>query len=501
MMDIRFQAGGPQAWKADAALLFVCSGEDPLKASPALLEAAPWLGISPGLRDFRGDENEITVLYGHPDLNIPRVILVGLGESGKAGVDKVREAAALAARHCRKLRLTSMLLPFECFAGLSGGAARLVEESVYGALISLYRYTALKSADEKGKPDPLWLALGFTESSVPDIAHAAARRGERAARSMAMARGLAITPSNIMTPGAMAEQAVDAARRHGLKCKVHDMAELAEMGCNALLAVGQGSKNEPKMIVLEYAPKGHEEDKPIVLIGKGVTFDSGGISIKPPTDMHQMKGDMTGAAVVLSVMTAVADEDIPRRVVAIMPCAENMPGGGAFKPGDVVKSFSGKTVEIMNTDAEGRMLLCDALAYAQKKYSCAGIVDIATLTGACMVALGREIGGLFSDDEDLSGRIRAIGQTVGEPFWPLPLWSPYRKALKSEVADISHMGPREGGAINAAIFLKEFVNEGTRWAHLDIAGTDWATKDTPLCVSGPTGFGVRTLIDLVRAGL
>lgn len=269
----------------------------------------------------------------------------------------------------------------------------------------------------------------------------------------------------------------------------------------ALLAVGQGSARPPRLVVLEHAPEGHEQDKPLILVGKGITFDSGGISLKPAANMQQMKCDMTGAADVLAAIATLAEEDAPRRVIGLLACAENMPDGRATRPGDVVRSAGGDTVEITNTDAEGRLVLCDALAYAQKQWTPAAMVDIATLTGACAVALGTELAGLFCDDTDLAERIRAAGGVGGENYWRLPLWQPYAEQLKSEVADICHTGPREGGAINAALFLKHFVREGVRWAHLDIAGVDWNAKKSPLCPVGASGFGARTLLELARGGV
>ena len=269
----------------------------------------------------------------------------------------------------------------------------------------------------------------------------------------------------------------------------------------ALLAVGQGSARPPRLVVLEHAPEGHEKDKPLILVGKGITFDSGGISLKPAANMQQMKCDMTGAADVLAAIATLAEEDAPRRVIGLLACAENMPDGRATRPGDVVRSAGGDTVEITNTDAEGRLVLCDALAYAQKQWTPAAMVDIATLTGACAVALGTELAGLFCDDTDLAERIRAAGGVGGENYWRLPLWQPYAEQLKSEVADICHTGPREGGAINAALFLKHFVREGVRWAHLDIAGVDWNAKKSPLCPVGASGFGARTLLELARGGV
>lgn len=498
-MDIRFQTSGPSQWKASVMVVLACKGENPAEVCKSCADAAPWFTIAPGLRDFQGETNELALFHGLPDIALPRVLAVGLGHRDKVTLDVIRRALGSALGHCRQLGLETVLLPADQLHHLPGEPLRLVEESILGALLGLYRFTRLRTPKDDDRKDPRWLALGLASANVPDDVHAAARRGEYAAQGVYLARNLANTPPNIMTPTAMAEAAEDIARRHQLRCEIFDTAALREMGCNTLLAVGQGSAQESRMLVLEHCPKGFEETKPLILIGKGITFDSGGICIKPAANMHIMKSDMSGAAAVLGAIESIAAQNIACRVIAVLPCAENMPSGSAMRPGDVVTSYSGKTVEILNTDAEGRLVLCDAISYALKHWTPCAMVDIATLTGACAIALGGEVGGLFCDDATLTERIRAIGGTVGEPFWPLPLWEGYQDNLKSEVADISHMGPREGGAINAALFLKNFVDENVVWAHLDIAGTDWAAKKTPLSPVGAIGFGVRTLTELARA--
>ncbi|MEG2173669.1 MAG: leucyl aminopeptidase [Desulfovibrionaceae bacterium] len=498
-MDIRFQTGGPSQWKASVMLVLACKGENPAEMCSACDEASPWFAIAPGLRDFQGETGELTLFHGLPDLAVPRVLVVGLGYRDKVTLEVIRRALGGALAHCRQVGLESVLLPADQLHRLPGGPLRLVEESVLGALLGLYRFTRMRTPKDDDRKDPRWLALGLVSANVPDDVHGAARRGEYAFEGVALARDLANAPANVMTPTAMAEAAQDVARRHQLHCEIFAEDALREMGCNTLLAVSQGSAQEARLIVLEHCPKGFEDTKPLILIGKGLTFDSGGICIKPAANMHIMKSDMSGAAAVLGAMNSIAAQDIPCRVIAVLPCAENMPSGSAMRPGDVVTSYSGKTVEILNTDAEGRLVLCDAITYALKHWTPSALVDIATLTGACAIALGGEVAGLFCDDALLTDRIRAIGGTVGEPFWPLPLWEGYQENLKSEVADISHMGPREGGAIHAALFLKNFVDDKIAWAHLDIAGTDWAFKKTPLSPVGAIGFGVRTLTELARA--
>lgn len=500
-MDIRFQNLGPEQWKAEVMLAPICQDEDMLEACPELDKAAPWLAVAPALRDFKGKADELALLHGHPDLAVPRVLAVGLGPRETLDLHGVRKAVASAVRRCRQQGYSSILLPEPALARLPGGRERLVEESVCAALLGLYRFAGLKKPADDEPADPQWLALGFDGQSVPDGAHAAARRGENAAGAVRLTRDLATTPGNLLYPEKLALRAQELAGELGFQCTVLDEAELEKEGMGALLAVGQGSARPPRLVVLEHAPGGHEQEKPLIFVGKGITFDTGGISLKPAANMQQMKADMTGAAAVLAAVAALAREGAPRRVIGLMACAENMPDGRAMRPGDVVRAASGDSVEILNTDAEGRLVLCDALAYAQKQWTPAALVDIATLTGACAVALGTQLAGLFCDDEDLSERIRAAGGVCGEEYWPLPLWKPYTEQLKSEVADICHMGPREGGAINAALFLQHFVHEGVRWAHLDIAGVDWATKATALCPVGPSGFGARTLVELARGGV
>ncbi len=497
-MDIRFQAGGPSAWKGQAMLTFACKDEDPSNLCPEVGEASPWFTIAPGLRDFDGTKGQVATFHGHPEHNVPRVIAIGLGERDKFSLETFRNCIAAGVNRCRNLGVESILIPVPALEALPGDTTRLVEEATCASILGLYRFMDLRTPKPDHKKDPLWLAFGFAESSVPDAEHKAARRGEHAANGVCLARDLANSPPNIMTPKALAKAAADVAKKHGMKYTELNVEELEKINCNALLAVGQGSANPPCLAIIEHAPKGRENDDPIIFVGKGLTFDSGGISIKPAANMHTMKSDMSGAAAIIGAMHAAGEDDIDRRIIAVIACAENMPGGKAMRPGDVVKSHSGKTIEIINTDAEGRLVLCDALSYAQEQWTAKYIVDIATLTGACAIALGKEIAGLFSDDTALCEEIRSIGALTGDNYWPLPLWDNYNKGLQSNVADLSHLGPREGGAINAALFLKNFIKDNVRWAHLDIAGADWASKTTAICPAGAIGFGARSLIELMR---
>lgn len=500
-MEVRFQNLGPEHWKGDVMLVLACEGEELLLQNPELDTAAPWLAVAPALRDFTPKEGGLALLHGHPELAIPRVLAIGLGKREEVTPEHIRKAVAAGVQRCRTLGVRSILLPEPLLSRLPGGRERLVEECVCAAQLALYRFDSLKKTPRDEPPAPEWLALGFEGESVPDGGHAAARRGESAAWAICRARDLANTPGNLLSPALLAERAATLAEESGLACEILDEDALAREGLDCLRAVGQGSARPPRLVILEYAPAGHEQEKPLILIGKGITFDSGGICLKPAANMHQMKCDMSGAAAVLASMAALAREGAPRRVVGILACAENMPDGGAFRPGDVVNAANGDSVEIINTDAEGRLALCDALAWAQKRWTPAAIVDIATLTGACAVALGTGLAGLFCDDDGLAERLTAAGAAAGENFWRLPLWQPYADQLKSEVADVKHTAGREGGAITAALFLRHFVREGELWAHLDIAGVDWNAKTTPLCPEGASGFGTRTLLELARGGI
>ncbi len=497
-MDIRFQAGGPELWKAAVLLTFAYKDEDPAALCAEIESICPWFTIAPGRSDFSGKSGELALFHGHPKQSVPRVLAIGLGKKESFSLNTFRKGVASAVARCQELGLENILLPMPALKALVGDSSRLVEEAVCAAFLGLYKFTSLRTDTKDVKPEPKWLALGFTQKSVPDKAHAAARRGEYAAAGVILARNLANTPPNIMTPTALAEAAQKMCKAEGIDFTKLDEKKLRKMGANTLLAVGEGSSQETCMVVMEYAPKGHEKEDPIVFVGKGVTFDSGGISIKPAANMHMMKSDMAGAAAVVGALQAIAQNNIERRVIGVLAVAENMPSGSAMRPGDVVKSLNGKTVEILNTDAEGRLALCDALTYVQQEWKPAFVVDIATLTGACAVALGTDVAGLFSDDTQLVDEILAIGKVVGDNFWQLPLWPAYEDGLKSEVADIAHMGAREGGAISAALYLKSFMEKDVRWAHLDIAGTDWGFKKTPLAPVGAVGFGVRTLLELAR---
>lgn len=511
MMDIRFQAGGSGRWKADAALAFFFEGEGPEQAASALEQAAPWLGIAPALRDYRGRKGEMTVMYGPAAMDLPRVVALGLGAREKAGGEDgliaLRHAVGGALRLCREHGLESVAVDMpsvERLAPVYGlDASRLAREIALSALLGLYRYERWRSGQDASPADPRWLAFLFREEHADDAVREAARLAEAEAAGLYLARDLANGPANEVTPSFMASTAEELAARYaeyGMSCRILGPGELEERNMGAFLAVAGGAEQEPRLVALEYAPRG-AEGRPVVLVGKGITFDSGGISLKPSAGMAEMKGDMSGAAAVMGVFEAMGrlapQWTPPCPVVGVMPCTENMPGGRATRPGDIVVAMSGRSIEIVNTDAEGRLVLADAMTYAQKTWNPGGMIDIATLTGACAVALGKGNAGLFANDDALADMLHAAGCSLGERNWRLPVWESSREILKSNVADMLNSGAREGGALHAAFFLSCFVEEGMRWAHLDIAAAD--AGESPINAKGATGFGVRTLLDAVRS--
>ena len=360
-----------------------------------------------------------------------------------------------------------------------------------GALLGHYRFTRYvteKSNDRK--PLSAMTVLAETSSHVASIKRGV-RRGEVAGEATCFVRDLCNTPANLLPPSRVVEEAKKVAKEKNVKLTVLNRRQQEKLGMGGLLGVSRGSQEPPQFIILEYSGAS-KKDKPIVLVGKTVTFDSGGISLKPSENMEQMKADMTGGAEVLATVQALARLRLPLNVIGLLPVTENMPGGRATKPGDILTMLSGKTVEVQNTDAEGRLILADGLAYATRlKPKC--IIDIATLTGACAVALGQFAIGMLGNDDKLKSQLKAAGEKSGERVWEMPLWDEYFEQLKSDCADMRNIGGRGGGMITAAIFLSKFVGNSP-WVHLDIASTDWSGSERAYISKGPTGIGTRLLI-------
>ena len=498
-MDITVQRSEVKEWQADVLLCPLPEKKNIVLENDILAQAVPWLLHSPAIRDVLSDRGEISLLYGESEAALSRTLFFGLGNPDELSLDDFRLSLAKALKFCDTHKFSSVILPQTLLDSLPFGKTRLLEESVYAACLSRFHGKFLQT--KENAPFHAHLTIALTPSQNLETVQKAVDHGKKAGEATNFARSLVDLPANLLTPDDLAKKALEIANANGFSCTILDENALRENHMGAFLAVGQGSVHPPRLVVLEYAHENAPTKEPVVLIGKGICFDSGGISLKPAAKMHLMKGDMTGAAAVLSALQAIAQEKLPCHVVGLLACAENMPDGGAVKPGDVVSGMNGETIEITNTDAEGRLVLCDALVYAQKHWEPKAIIDIATLTGACAIALGDELAGLFCTTDTLASRIEASGKVAGEYFWRMPLWKNYTKKLESDIADICHTGVREGGAINAALFLKHFVSDAIPWAHLDVAGVDYNEKKSALCPKGATGFGARTLFELVRGGL
>ena len=500
-MDIAWEIAPPAAWRAEALMLFTFGRDNDAPEEPysglarAMELAAPWLAVHRGFADFEAGKGETVVLYapGTEACSALRVVLAGLGPRRKFDAAALRSAAGAALAACRSLRVERAALPAAVAQGLPLEELAALEEILCAGMLGLYLYEPFKSEKDKKAGFPRELAL-WSEQDPPAGAHEALKRARSAAAGVRLARDLVNAPPNVCDADYLAQAARDMAAAHGLEVEVLDKGTVREMGMGAFSAVAQGSAGPANLIVLKTPAAAKPGAKPLVVVGKGVTFDTGGISLKPASSMNGMKGDMAGAAAVLGLFQALGDMGADLPVVGVMPCTDNMPGGRAFRPEDVITTLSGKTVEITNTDAEGRLLLCDALTFAQR-FSPSLLVDLATLTGACVVALGPKVAGVFGNREERVAQLRALGEAVGDRFWPLPLWDMYFENLKSGVADMQNAGPREGGAVNAALFLKQFVAEDVDWLHLDIAGPAYEDKKSG-STGGGTGFGVRTLLAL-----
>lgn len=440
--------------------------------------------------DFAGKRDETLLTYGRG--SALRVLLVGVGKGEDATRATLRRAAAVTAKRARTLgagRCAFAVLPEARGKTTPYDLGQVTAE---GAAQGAWAFTELKRPPEDQKAELAAVTLVVTNAERPE-AEAGRVVGEAIAEGHRLARHLQMQPGNVCTPSYLAARAKEIAERHGYALTVLDRAQLRAEGMGALLAVAQGTQEEPRFLVLEY--RGAGAAAPVALVGKGVTFDAGGISIKPAASMEDMKYDMSGAAAVLGTMEAIGRLRPRVNVVAVVPATENLPSGTAVKPGDVVKSHLGKTIEIVNTDAEGRLILCDALSYV-RRFKPAVILDAATLTGAVVVALGAHAIGVMGNDDGLLEEVRTAGERAGERCWPLPLWEEYRDLLKSEIADMKNSGGRGAGTIAGGWFLKEYI-EGTPWAHLDIAGTAYTDVEGPHQVKGPTAVGVRLFTEFL----
>jgi leucyl aminopeptidase len=438
--------------------------------------------------EISGKALELTLIHHPPGVAAKRVLLVGGGKPEGFHSAQVRKLAGAALRYLKSRSCKNIAMVLE--RGWATG--ELVSAVVEGAVLADYEPDRYKSNSDEHKSEvATFSVLAAQEGEDFDRA---ANRGRILAEAQNFTRTLVNEPANRLTPSKIAEAARQVARETGLECEVLDQARMHELGMGALLGVAQGSAEPPALIVLRYRPDHPAGESHLGLVGKGVTFDTGGISIKPADGMEKMKYDMAGGGAMLGAMRALAQLKPSIAVSAFIPCVENMPGSRAQRPGDIVTAMSGKTVEVINTDAEGRLILADAITYARKQ-GCTHLVDAATLTGAIVVALGHYRVGLFSNDDSLRDRVLTASELEGERMWPMPLDEEYKDYLKSVFADLPNVGGRWGGAVTAAMFLKEFA-EDTPWVHLDIAGTAWLDDGKPYLAKGASGIPVRTLVRL-----
>ncbi|HXG70062.1 MAG TPA: leucyl aminopeptidase [Gemmatimonadaceae bacterium] len=486
MLNVTLSAANPS--EVGTPLLVVALVENPTLGGIAALDTAVAGALTRTIemKDFRGARDEMLHLTGVAK-GPRRLMLIGMG----AVTDKrasLKRAATLAARHAHRLGVGEM-------AWYSGQiTAEETEAVAVGLIAGSWEYTELKSQPPEGdRKKPLERATILTSNT--DDNRRGLANGQAIGQGQSLARRLAMMPGNVCTPDLLAQTAKEIGQRHGIEVTVLGRAEMEAEAMGSFLAVAQGTPQEPKLVVLKYngGPAGQ---KPVMLIGKGLCFDSGGISIKPAQGMEYMKFDMCGAAGVLGALEAVGQMKLNVNVVGMIGATTNMPSGTAMNPGDVVKSHFGKSIEIINTDAEGRLVLADLLSYA-RRFNPDVVIDAATLTGACVIALGHAATGVFTNDDVLLAEVLAAGKRAGEPGWPLPLWDEYKDLIKSDVADVKNSGGRPAGAVTAALFLKEFV-EGFPWVHLDIAGTAYSETDLVTIPKGPTGVPTGTFVEFIR---
>jgi leucyl aminopeptidase len=445
--------------------------------------------------DVEGKAGDTLLVNHMTHGKIERVLLVGLGKKEELTIATYRKAltaAAAALKSCGTKQATSALHEAEV---PNQDLAWKIRQSVEMLEAALYRYTITKSEKEQGK-SPRLVKLQFLLAQEIDEAAAATgiRQGQAIAKGMKLARDLGNLPGNVCTPTYLAEQAEKLGKEHKkLKVKILDEPELEQLGMGSLLSVSKGSRQSAKLIVMEYHGAADKKAKPHVLVGKGLTFDAGGISLKPGAGMDEMKYDMCGGASVIATLGVAADLELPLNVVGLVPASENLPDGAANKPGDIVTSMAGITIEILNTDAEGRLILCDTLTYA-KRYDPVAVIDTATLTGACIVALGRHPSGLMGNDDALCDSLIHAGNTAHDRVWRMPIWEDYQEQLKSNFADVANIGGPDGGSITAACFLARFTKE-YKWAHVDIAGTAWKTGAEKGATGRPVPLLSQYLLD------
>jgi leucyl aminopeptidase len=494
-LDIKVRIGDIGKTRADVVLLGIFEGEKKLSADLADLDESLNSEITKLIKqgEIKGKQGEITVIHSLGKTPAGRIVIAGLGKQEELNKEKIRVATADACRALRKKGAKQIDITL-FGVGINGITAQASAQAITeGALLGLYTFTRhLSKKTEQGEIQHLVIIDRNVKNKQ------AIEQGVSAGRILAeaanLARDLVNEPSNYMTPTILAEEAKKVAEKYQLAIKVFDRDQIKGLGMGAFLGVAQGSAQPPKFIVLNYHGHGAKTID-IALVGKGLTFDSGGISLKPSADMGDMKSDMAGGASVIAAMSAIAQFKPKVNVIAIVAATENMPSGTAVKPADILTAMNGKTIEVENTDAEGRLTLADALGYANKQ-GAKQIIDVATLTGACVVALGDVTTGVFTNNQELIDKVISAGSEVGDKMWQMPMFDEYKEQNKSDVADLKNTGGRKAGAITAALFVGEFA-EKTPWVHLDIAGTSLLDKPKGYYIKGATGVPTRTLVKLV----
>jgi leucyl aminopeptidase len=495
MVEVKANAAPIAESEADTLLIYMLEGENEFEPAAQTIDQA----LNGALRelvdngDFSGKTGQVAVLYPRGALKAKRVIVVGLGKKEDLKPDSIRRAAAIGIKRARELKGRQVATALEVSAIPVTEVAQALAE---GSMLGAYRYQGQKSGNgQEELPETLEI-LATSEERLGEIQHGM-QTGTAFATGAITTRDLANLPPNICTPIYLASMARNMADSAKLKIEILDRDQMDELRMGALLAVAQGSDNPPRFIILEHNAERANELNTIVLVGKGVTFDTGGYSIKTAEGMIGMKADMSGAAAVIGAMQSIALLNLPLHVVGLVPAAENMISSRSYRPQDVITASNGKTIEIISTDAEGRLLLADALVYA-KRYNPKAVVDIATLTGACVIALGSAAAGLFVTDNTLRDGLMAAAEATGEKLWELPLFPEYKKAIESDTADMKNSGGRTSGVGTSAVFLQQFTDYPA-WAHIDMAGVMLDTADNPYVPSkGSSGYGARLLAEFVR---
>ena len=495
-MEFSIKSGSPEKQRSACVVVGVFEPRK-LTLAAELIDNAARSHLSDIIRrgDMEGKAGTTLLLHNVPGTLCDRVLLVGLGKEKEFGDREYCDAIRSAVRTLNETGSFDGTVFLTETSVRKRSAAWRVRQAALVAQQTVYRFDQFKSKKDKVRRPLRKLTFIVDRRNELAAAEEALCEGQAIAEGMALAKDLANLPGNVCTPSHLAETAQKLAEEHQIECQILEREEMAALGMHALLSVAQSSHQAPKLIVLQYKG-GKDDEKPVVLVGKGVTFDSGGISLKPAPDMDEMKYDMCGAASVLGTIKAAVLMKLPLNLTVIVPSTENMPGGGASRPGDIVTSMSGQTIEILNTDAEGRLILCDALTYAAR-FEPDTVIDVATLTGACVVALGHVATGLFANNDTLARELEHAGDEAHDRAWQMPLWSDYQELLKSPFADMANIGGRWGGSITAACFLARFTKKYV-WAHLDIAGTAWTSGAD----KGATGRPVPLLMHylLKRAG-